>query len=136
MHYNWGMAWEVTTTGVFRDWYASLDEDTQDRVVAAVEVLRDHGPGLARPLTDRISSSRHHNMKELIPLGSTIRILYVFDPRRSAILLLGGDKAGQWDEWYRRMVPVADSLYDDYLANLGAERTKRGPRRPKSRKRR
>jgi hypothetical protein len=47
-------------------------------------------------------------MKELRPAGTSIRILFIFDPRRQAILLLGGDKAGNWKSWYDRNIPVAD----------------------------
>ena len=134
MHYNACMGWAVKDTVVFRTWYASLEEDSQDRIVAAVDLLRDRGPSLGRPLADRISTSRHHNMKELIPLGSSIRILYIFDPLRNAILLLGGDKEGQWTEWYRRMVPIADDLYDEYLAELEGNRSGPDSRRRNRRK--
>jgi hypothetical protein len=57
-------------------------------------------------------------MKELIPMGGSIRILFAFDPRRIAILLMGGDKANRWDEWYGEMVPRADDLYDLHLKSL------------------
>ena len=60
-------------------------------------------------------------MKELRPCGSNIRILFAFDPRRVAILLLGGDKAGQWHTWYNQAIPVADRLYDDHLDQLRRE---------------
>jgi hypothetical protein len=60
-------------------------------------------------------------MKELRPSGETIRILFAFDPRRMAILLLGGDKRGRWNKWYQEMIPVADDLYDDQLAQLRRE---------------
>jgi hypothetical protein len=61
-------------------------------------------------------------MKELIPMGGAVRILFAFDPRRAAILLIGGDKTNRWSEWYRTMVPVADRLYDEHLLELRAER--------------
>lgn len=77
---------------------------------------------LGRPRVDLIKGSRHKNMKELrISSGGALRILFAFDPRRTAILLLGGDKSGQWNEWYRVAVPLADDLYDEYLAELEAE---------------
>jgi len=60
-------------------------------------------------------------MKELIPMASNIRVLFAFDPRRNAILLIGGDKTDRWDEWYRMMIPVADDLYDEHLRALGEE---------------
>ena len=61
------------------------------------------------------------NLKELRPLGGSLRVLFVFDPRRSAILLLGGDKAGQWQRWYVEMIPLAERLYAEYLAELRRE---------------
>jgi hypothetical protein len=54
--------------------------------------------------------------------GGALRVLFAFDPLRSAILLLGGNKSGQWDQWYRTAVPLADDLYDEHLAELGRER--------------
>lgn len=79
------------------------------------------GPGLGRPLVDRIAGSRHTNMKELRPLRGNVRILFVFDPRRMAILLIGGDKTNRWKDWYDAMIPVADRLYDEHLRTLRDE---------------
>ncbi len=79
------------------------------------------GNSLGRPLADTLQGSRIVNLKELRPLGGSIRILFVFDPRRVAILLLGGDKAGQWQQWYRDMIPLAERLYEIYLAELRRE---------------
>lgn len=70
---------------------------------------------------DTIKGSRHPNMKELRPLGGYIRVLFAFDPRRSAILLTGGDKTGRWEEWYEEAIPEADRLYDIYLEELREE---------------
>jgi len=98
-----------------------LEEDEQEAIDAAVEVLEERGPGLGRPLVDNVHQSKHPNMKELRPLGGTMRILFAFDPRRTAILLVGGDKAGQWNRWYRENVPVADRVFDDHLAELELE---------------
>jgi hypothetical protein len=60
-------------------------------------------------------------MKELIPAGGNLRILFAFDPRRTAILLMGGDKTNRWREWYAETVPVADDLYDGHLEALREE---------------
>ncbi|HVB74564.1 MAG TPA: type II toxin-antitoxin system RelE/ParE family toxin [Ktedonobacteraceae bacterium] len=60
-------------------------------------------------------------MKELRPPATNIRILFAFDPRRVAILLIGGDKTNRWQEWYEKTIPVADRLYDDYLEELRKE---------------
>ena len=70
---------------------------------------------------DTIKGSRHANMKELRPPAGSVRILFAFDPRRAAILLLGGDKTNRWREWYREMIPIADILYDEYLDEIRRE---------------
>lgn len=84
-------------------------------------MLEEKGPGLGRPWIDTLEGSRHPNMKELRPRGGNLRILFVFDPRRTAILLLGGDKSGEWTSWYERAIPEADRLYDEHLSELRDE---------------
>jgi hypothetical protein len=73
---------------------------------------------------DRIKGSSIHNLKELRP-GSTgaseVRVLFVFDPWRSAILLVAGDKAGNWSSWYREAIPRAEHLYGTYLKERAEE---------------
>ena len=108
------MPWEVDE---FETWWDALTEDEQDAIDAAVEMLEARGPALGRPLADTISQSRHPNMKELRPT-STIRVMFAFDPRRTAILLIGGDKRGRWNEWYDEFVPLADDLYDTHLHEI------------------
>jgi hypothetical protein len=90
-------------------------------VIAAVELLGEHGPQLGRPLVDTVVGSRHKNMKELRPGSSgrsELRILFAFDPRRKAILLVAGDKAGNWNKWYRANILIADDRFDDHLKKL------------------
>lgn len=102
-------------------WLLMLDESSRAQVVAALEILQEHGHALGRPLVDNISGSRHRNMKELRPGSSgksEIRILFAFDPIRQAILLVAGDKSGQWQRWYRKNIPIADELYDRHLEQL------------------
>jgi hypothetical protein len=91
-------------------------------VDAVVRLLEEKGPALARPYSDVITSSRHPNMKELRiqHKGKPYRVLYAFDPRRKAILLLGGTKVGK-ARWYRTAVPRADQLYEEHLRELQAE---------------
>jgi len=112
--------WEVEYTDQFETWWDSLSAQDQAAIEASVRVLIERGPGLGRPLVDTIKGSRHH-MKELRPPGGAIRILFAFDPRRTAILLIGGDKTNRWQEWYEAMIPVADRLYDEHLASLQRE---------------
>lgn len=105
-------------------WLASLDDDSRAQVVAAIELLEDRGPQLGRPIVDTVSSSKHRNMKELRPGSSgrsELRVLFAFDPERSAIMLIAGDKSGNWTRWYARNIPVADDLFDDHLRRLKGE---------------
>jgi hypothetical protein len=103
---------------------AKSDVDSHRQVVFAIEALAEAGPGLGRPLVDRIKGSKIHNLKELRP-GSTgrseVRILFVFDPWRSAILLFAGDKAGNWSQWYREAIPRAEHFYAAYLKERAME---------------
>lgn len=116
------MVWEINGTDRFADWFGALEVSEQDAVIAVVELLAEHGPQLDRPYADRIAGSTYHNMKELRPGGAAkhCRILFMFDPRRQGILLVGGDKSGQWSKWYSRAIPEAERLYEGYLAELEA----------------
>ena len=111
------MEWEVEYTDEFEKWWNSLTEEEQEDVNAKVILLQRLGPALRRPHSDVVASSKHPNMKELIiqHRGRPYRVLYAFDPRRCAILLIGGDKTGD-DDWYEKFVPRADRLYDEHLA--------------------
>jgi hypothetical protein len=118
------LSWEVEYTEEFETWWSGLDADDQDKITAAVETLEEHGPNLKRPVVGEIVNNKKkklNNLKELIPPASDIRILFAFDPRRAAILLLGGDKSGNWDSWYDDNVPVAAKLYADHLEELRDE---------------
>lgn len=85
--------------------------------------MAEHGPGLKPPVVGTIRDSRHSNMKDLRASagGRSLRVLFAFDPRRQVILLLGGDKTGQWERWYRWAIPAADLLYATYLQELRDE---------------
>ena len=113
--------WEVEFTNEFGDWFQLLDRSTQDAIASAITVLQRRGPACGCPLVDTLKGSRHANMKELRPPAGNVRVLFAFDPRRTAILLVGGDKSGQWQHWYLANVPVADRLYDEYLDELREE---------------
>ena len=109
------MAWEVEYTDEFEEWN-SLGEPEQASVGTAVEVLAGMGPALSFPRSSRITTSRHAAMRELRIQhhGRPYRVLYAFDARRAALLILGGDKTGN-DRWYEQNVPLADVIYDRYL---------------------
>lgn len=121
------MAWEVEYTDEFGDWWYGLSEGEQESVRASVKLLQDYGPTLGYPHSSKIKGSRHSHMRELRPqhAGNPIRVLYAFDPRRCAMLLIGGDKTGN-DRWYEENVPVADRLYDEHLETLKKEALENG----------
>jgi hypothetical protein len=90
-------------------------------VTGAIDLLELEGPSLGRPRVDRVNGSKFHSMKELRPAGTSIRILFIFDPRRQAILLLGGDKAGGWKSWSDKNIPIAERRYESWLETEGGE---------------
>jgi hypothetical protein len=103
------------------DWIGTLDRASRIQVLAAIELLSREGPQLGRPLVDTITASRHKNMKELRPGSSgrsELRVLFAFDPERSAIFLIAGDKSGNWERWYKKNIPAADDLFDNHLRDL------------------
>ncbi|GAA4548342.1 type II toxin-antitoxin system RelE/ParE family toxin [Pseudonocardia xishanensis] len=119
--------WEIYLTDEVHERLDGLlrgDGDTHYQVVSAIEALAEGGPNLGRPLVDRIKGSTVHNMKELRPGSagnSEVRILFAFDPWRSSVLLVAGDKAGRWSEWYRQAIPRAEKLYATYPKEREAE---------------
>lgn len=100
--------WDVCQTAVFEWWRAELSDQEQDDVTAIIELLE---------------GSRHSHMRELRiqSQGDPLRIFYAFDPTRSAILLIGGNKTGQEKRFYKTMIPRADVLYDAHLKTLQAQ---------------
>ncbi|MFI1730528.1 type II toxin-antitoxin system RelE/ParE family toxin [Streptomyces acidicola] len=124
------MAWHLEMAGEVRDWLHELrkgDRATAQLVGQAIQALVDEGPDLGRPLVDRIKGAALHNLKELRPgsaRSSEIRILFVFDPERNAVLLVAGDKSGQWTEWYHRSIPLAESRYAEWLDHLRKKQQK------------
>jgi hypothetical protein len=114
------MAWEVEVSDEFRLWYEALAEDEQNSVMFSVDLLKIAGPALARPHVDAVKASRHSNMKELRVQhrGNPWRVLFAFDPRRMAYLILAGDKTSD-RRWYEINVPKADAIYDQHLREIG-----------------
>jgi hypothetical protein len=114
--------WDVEFTDEFEEWWRTLDQDEQVSLAASVGLLERLGPQLGRPHADTLKGSRHANMKELRTQheGRPFRTFYAFDPRRKAILLIGGDKTGD-QRFYERMIPLADRLYDEHLDQLRKE---------------
>lgn len=116
------VAWEITLHAEVNRWFLELCETspaTADKIAEALDELELEGPKLGRPLVDRIHSSRVlHNLKELrprVPGNAEVRMLFVFDPSREAVVLVAGDKAGRWNTWYHKAVPLAETRYAAYL---------------------
>ena len=118
------MAWEIEFTDEFRQWYDNLSEREQDDVSSVVDLLATEGVRLQRPQSASIANARNSHMRELIVQsgGRPIRVFYAFDPRQTAILLVGGNKTGISDRrFYARYISIADDLYDEYIAELESE---------------
>jgi len=116
------MKWEVEFTDEFGGWWRTLTEEQQDDVAHTVGLLAELGSALDFPYSSKVNSSRHSHMRELRTQsgGRPLRTLYAFDPHRTAILLLGGDKTGD-GRWYEKFVAIADQLYDEHLDELRKE---------------
>jgi hypothetical protein len=117
------MAYEVEFTDEFRAWFeGELDAPEQKSVGRVVDMLEEAGPALKFPFSSGIAGSTFPHMRELRIQheGRPYRVLYAFDPRRCALLLLGGDKTGD-NRWYDRMIPKADALYERHLRQLKTE---------------
>ncbi len=115
------MAYEVEFTDEFEAWWNSLTTDEQESVAFSARLLEEQGIHLKRPHADAIHGSKYPNMRELRCQheGRPYRVLYAFDPRRTAMLLIGGDKTGNPD-WYEEFVPKADKIYAQHLEEIDA----------------
>jgi len=120
--YNPCMAYDVEVTPEFERWYRDLDDAASDVVRNYVDLLVEVGPTLGRPYADSLHGSKISNLKELRPQaqGRPLRVFFAFDPRRVAIVLLGGDKTGD-KRFYDRLIPLAEQFYDRHLRDLEKE---------------
>ena len=116
------MTWEIEYTDEFKQWWDTLVETQQENIISVVHLLAEKGPNLPFPYSSGVKASRYSHLRELRiqSSGNPLRIFYAFDPRRTAILLIGGDKTGD-DQFYEKYIPIADQLYDQYLAELKQE---------------
>jgi hypothetical protein len=125
--YSEHVRWEILLLEPVKDWFLALCQDdpaTADKVEEALDELADCGPQLGRPLVDRIHGSKIHNLKELRPRvagPAEVRLLFLFDPDREAIVLVTGDKAGRWSAWYAEAIPLAEERYADYRREADGE---------------
>lgn len=116
------MSWNVEYTDEFGEWWGGLTDAEQESLDASVRLLEERGPNLGFPHTSGIHNAKHSHLRELRTQhdGRPLRTLYAFDPRRAAILLIGGDKTGD-DRWYDINIPIADRLYDEHIGQLRKE---------------
>lgn len=117
------MAWDVEFVDEFGQWWDGLTGGEQESVAHYVKLLEAFGPMLDHPYTSKVYGSKHSHMRELRVQheGQPYRVLYAFDPRRAAVLLLGGDKTGKDRRWYDENVPIADARYDAHIETLTLE---------------
>jgi hypothetical protein len=113
------MEWDIQLDEDFAAWLAGLEAGLRDEIIAHANLLREHGPQLGRPYVDTLEGSEFPNMKELRVQyrGDPWRILFAFDPRRSAILLVGGNKRGD-KRWYKKHLPIAEERFRQHLRRL------------------
>ena len=114
--------WRIVAVPEVLTWLNALaasDANLERRLIRTLSALKVKGPLLGRPMADHVKGSTIRNLKELrctADRKEIFRILFVFDPTRSAVLLVGGDKAGQWNKWYPRAIRLAEQRYAQHLA--------------------
>lgn len=116
------MAWEVEVSDTFEAWFDALDDQERRSVATTIDLLVEEGPSLPFPHSSKVTQSRYGTMRELRiqHQGRPYRVLYAFDPRRTAFVILGGDKTGN-DRWYDQNVPKADREFEEHLRTLKQE---------------
>jgi hypothetical protein len=118
------VVWKVIVVEPARSWLHELrmtDRATLKQVSNAIDILAEEGPALGRPLVDTVDGSELANLKELRPGSagtSEVRLLFIFDPARQAVFLVGGNKAGNWKRWYDSAIPQAEQAYERYLRDM------------------
>jgi hypothetical protein len=113
--YSASKGWKVILLPEVTFWLDELDQDDYENIIDSLKFLREIGPALGRPRVDRVKESQLHNLKELRPPSSNMRLLFIFDPRREAIVLCAGDKSGKWKSWYDENIVIAEERYRRYL---------------------
>jgi len=116
------MAWEVVVLREVEAWLDGLSEREKGAVLVALRKLEEFGPSLGRPLVDHLKGSKIRNLKELRPIGTSLRCLFAFDPLRRAVLLTAGDKRNQWSRWYEEAIPRAESNFSIHIHALGGKK--------------
>jgi hypothetical protein len=115
------MSWNAEFHPKFKAEFDELAEAVQDELLASIEHLREFGPSLGRPDVDTLNESRYANMKELRfkADGGVWRVAFAFNPLRSAIILVAGDKSGVSErKFYQRLIEKADTRYKEHIEAL------------------
>jgi hypothetical protein len=112
------MPWALQIHEEVVNWMNTLPKKEYESVLAALEALKTEGPALGRPFVDHIKSSRYRNMKELRPRGKDLRLLFAFDPKRRAIVLVAGSKTNNWQDWYKENIEIADKRFEAHLRDM------------------
>ena len=112
--------WQVETLDAFDEWWQTLTEQEQDDTTAIIELLEEKGAHLPFPFSSGIEGSKFSHMRELRiqSHGEPIRVFYAFDPRRTAILIIGGSKTGKGKRFYKDYIPKADKLFEEHLKSM------------------
>ena len=119
--------WKILVSTEFEQWHQTLTEKEKIALSNILGLLENRGPVLGRPHVDRVEGSQFHNMKEL-RLQNGIRVFFAFDPRRIAVLLIGGNKSEadsstpNWNRFYEYMIPIADRIFAEHLLTIGDEK--------------
>jgi hypothetical protein len=126
--HNSAVNWDILFDDDFAAEMQAYDQGLLDELLAHALLLREFGPNLGRPTVDGLKGSRHANMKELRFRweGEVWRVAFAFEPKRRAILLVGGNKAGaDQRRFYKRLIALADTRLDRHLAGQQAEKEHR-----------
>ncbi|MGB3651158.1 MAG: type II toxin-antitoxin system RelE/ParE family toxin [Rivularia sp. (in: cyanobacteria)] len=118
------MSWVVQFYPDFESEFDALPEEVQNKLLARANLLETFGSELGRPHIDTINGSRYPNMKELRfkAANGVWRVLFAFDSRRCAILLVAGDKSGGSEtRFYKQLIKTADERFEAHLAQLKSQ---------------
>jgi hypothetical protein len=121
------MVWTVRFGDDFEEEFSALPQGVQDELLACARLLEEFGPNLGRPWVDTLNGSDYANMKELRfdAADGVWRVAFAFDPKRQAILLVGGDKSGgSQKKFYKKLLKNADDRYAAHLKSLAARKGK------------
>ena len=111
------MVWEVETTEEYDTWFLEQNADSQASIQIKVEFLKVYGPHLPRPHVDILKGSKLRNLKELRAQTENhlLRVAFIFDEERKAVLLIGGDKKGKNEKrFYQNLIMQAEKIYQHY----------------------